>query len=59
MFSKSRIPGAGTGVFARVDLRNRTVVGYFNGVHLPKSQVSKLKVYLSRLTIRDQYVKIP
>ena len=31
--------GAGAGVFARADLSNNTIVGYFNGVHLLREEV--------------------
>ena len=36
---QSSLAGAGRGVFARADISNNTVVGYFNGVHRAKSAV--------------------
>ena len=35
----SSVAGAGAGVFARADLSNNTIVGYFNGVHLLREEV--------------------
>ena len=37
--ARSRIPGAGNGVFAVTDLAAGSIVGYFNGVHLTREEV--------------------
>ena len=43
----SSVAGAGVGVFARADLSNNTIVGYFNGVHLLREEVLSTVYYIS------------
>jgi hypothetical protein len=56
LYRQSLIPGAGLGLFARVDLKARTIISYYNGIHLPKNEVSSLSFYL--FTKRSVYIYI-
>jgi hypothetical protein len=42
IFRTSLIPGAGLGVFANMPFKAKTIVGYYNGVHLVKNEVKRL-----------------
>jgi hypothetical protein len=42
IFRTSLIPGAGLGVFANMPFQAKTIVGYYNGVHLVKNEVKRL-----------------
>ena len=46
IFRTSLIPGAGLGVFANMPFKAKTIVGYYNGVHLVKNEVKSTIVVL-------------
>ena len=60
---ESGVSGAGMGVFARRNLDNNTIVGYFNGVHRDRAEVlsssGKKSVYLVEGTWEGEMLDIP
>merc|ERR1719500_1495606 len=58
----SSIPGAGLGVFTVRPVRNSTIIGFFNGVHIHREEVfsqAEKSAYLVEGSHPNEFLNIP